>query len=101
MIGQDPAAGQRLVQTGTVTITVAKGQPEPSTTTVPDVVGMGQAEATGRLRQAGLDVAVAFEQECDPADPGCDYRQGVVWSQSPGGGTEVDDGSTVTIVVNP
>ncbi|MCI0633021.1 MAG: transglycosylase domain-containing protein [Actinobacteria bacterium] len=101
VIGQDPAGGERLVQTGTVSIIVAKGRPEPPTVTVPDVVGMGQGEATGRLRQAGLDVAVAFEQECDPADPSCDYRQGVVWSQSPGGGSDVDVGSTVTIVVNP
>ena len=107
VIGQDPAAGDRLIQTGTVTITVAKGEPEPSPSpdpeivTVPNVVGMGQAGATAALTQAGLGVSVSFAQVCDPADPACDYQQGVVWAQSPDGGAEVEAGTTVTIFVNP
>jgi penicillin-binding protein 1A len=106
VIGQDPAAGQRLIQTGTVTIAVAKAETEPSpppvvVLVVPDVVGLTQGAATSALHQAGFEVAVSAEQECDPLDPACEYRQGVVWAQSPSGGSEIPDGSTVTIVVNP
>jgi penicillin-binding protein 1A len=97
VIGQDPAAGERLVQTGTVTIVVARRAPER--VPVPNVIGMGQAEATSTLEAAGFAVSVAMTLECDPADPGCDYRPGVVWSQQPTG--QAEPGATVTIVVNP
>jgi penicillin-binding protein 1A len=99
VIDQEPRGGSRLIQTGTVTITVARRSPEPELVDVPNVVGMGQAAATSTLRAAGFRVSVVREQECDPADPGCDYLPGVVWSQSPTGTAE--RGSTVTIVVNP
>ena len=106
VIAQDPEPGERLIQTGTVTITVVKGELEPSPppaelVTVPDVIGMTQGAANAALRGAGFDVSVSLDQECDPEDPACDYRQGVVWAQSPSGGEQAEDGSTVTIVVNP
>jgi hypothetical protein len=99
VIDQDPRGGSRLVQTGTVTITVARGSPEPETVRVPNVVGMSQADATAVLERAGFGVRVVFEQACNPDDPECEYVQGAVWSQSPAG--EAEPGSTVTIVVNP
>ena len=106
VIAQDPEPGERLIQTGTVTITVVKGELEPSPppaelVTVPDVIGMTQGAANAALRGAGFDVSISLDQECDPEDPACDYRQGVVWAQSPSGGEEAEAGSTVTIVVNP
>jgi penicillin-binding protein 1A len=97
VIDQSPAGGSRLIQTGTVTITVARGSPELAD--VPNVVGMGEAAATAALRGAGFDVSVVRLQECDPADPGCNYRPGVVWRQEPSGSAE--PGTTVTITVNP
>jgi serine/threonine-protein kinase len=99
VIDQDPSGGSRLVQTGTVTITVARGSPEPETVPVPNVVGMSQADATAVLERAGFGVRVVFDQACDPDDPECEYVQGAVWSQSPTG--EAEAGATVTIVVNP
>jgi penicillin-binding protein 1A len=99
VIAQQPDGGSRLIQTGTVTITVARGRPEPETVRVPNVVGMPEGGATSQLRNAGFDVAVVNEEECDPDHPLCDYRSGVVWAQSPTGTAEV--GSTVTIYVNP
>jgi penicillin-binding protein 1A len=99
VIDQEPRGGSSLVQTGTVTITVARGQPEPEMADVPNVIGMGQAAATSALRGAGFEVAVLREAECDPSDPSCVYLPGVVWAQSPTGRAEV--GSTVTIRVNP
>jgi beta-lactam-binding protein with PASTA domain len=99
VIDQEPRGGSSLIQTGTVTITVARGQPEPEMADVPNVIGMGQAAATSALRGAGFEVAVLREAECDPSDPSCVYLPGVVWAQSPTGRAEV--GSTVTIRVNP
>ncbi len=103
VIAQDPAAGERLIQTGTVTITVSEGiaTPEPTPVLVPSVVGMPEGAARAALRQAGLAVAVSYEAECDPADPACQYRPGAVWAQSPPGGSSVDEGSSVALVVNP
>src|SRR3990170_3104111 len=103
VIAQDPEPGEGLIQTGTVTITIVKGapSPEPSLAQVPNVLGMSQAVATAALHQAGFRVSASFAEECDPEDPTCGYRQGVVWSQSPAGGTPAEEGSSVSIVVNP
>ncbi|HKN81580.1 MAG TPA: PASTA domain-containing protein, partial [Actinomycetota bacterium] len=105
VIAQDPGGGSRLIQTGTVTITVAKGAPEPSPAPdlapVPNVVGMQRGAAEAAIRQAGFVASVSDAEECDPDDPACDYRPGVVWSQSPDAGAQQEQGSTVTIFVNP
>ena len=101
VIAQDPGGGSRLIQTGTVTITVAEGEPPPELATVPNVVGMQRGAAEEALAQAGFDASVSFAEECDPDDQACDYRPGVVWSQSPDPGAQRGQGSTVTILVNP
>jgi penicillin-binding protein 1A len=102
VVGQDPTAGSRLIQTGTVTISVARGAPpEPELVTVPNVIGRSQGAATAALTNAGFTVVISVEPQCDPSDEGCDYRPGIVWDQSPGGGAEVEPGATVSLVVNP
>ena len=103
VISQDPSGGSQLLQTATVTITVVKtrASPSPSAATVPDVVGLTRGAASAALQGAGFVVSVVLQQGCDPADPNCDYRKGVVWSQNPDGGRGASTGSTVTIVVNP
>ncbi len=103
VIAQDPGAGELLMQTGTVTITVVKGQvsPTPTLVVVPNVVGMTEGAATAALRNAGFEVAVVYEAQCDPADPTCDAQPGIVWAQTPAGDKTAEPGSTVTIVVNP
>ncbi len=100
---QDPSGGSQLLQTATVTITVVQGSssPSPSSATVPNVVGLTRGAASAALQTTGFVVSVVLQEQCDPADPICDYRKGVVWSQSPGGGSQVVIGSTVTIVVDP
>jgi penicillin-binding protein 1A len=98
VIAQDPAAGQRALQTSAVTITVSQ---KVSTATVPNVVGMSQGAARAVLRNAGFETSVQEQQECDPADPSCVYRKGVVWAQSPSAGAKLPVGSTVTVIVNP
>jgi len=68
---------------------------------VPNVIGMTQGAATAALRKAGFSVTIIEEPQCDPSDPACDYKKGVVWAQSPVGGRTAPAGSTVTIRVNP
>ncbi len=99
VIGQDPSGGDRAMQTSTVTITVAGSG--GATDAVPDVVGMKRGRASTTLSNAGFDVKIVQDAECQPSDPSCDYRAGVVWSQSPDAGKQAQVGSTVTIVVNP
>ncbi|HEY8115506.1 MAG TPA: transglycosylase domain-containing protein [Actinomycetota bacterium] len=104
VIAQDPGGGSRLILTGTVTITVARGAPEPSPAPdlapAPNVVGMPRGAAEAEIQQAGF-VASVSTGECDPDDPSCDDRPGVVWSQSPDAGAQRERGSTITIFVNP
>jgi eukaryotic-like serine/threonine-protein kinase len=95
VVDQEPVGGSRLTQTGTVTITVASGDPQPETVQVPNVIGMQEGAASAALRQDGFEVAVVRER----CDPGCDRRPGAVWAQSPTG--EAPSGSTVTIYANP
>ena len=102
VVAQDPPAGSQLIQTGTVTISVARGgPPEPELVTVPGVVGRTQAAAAAALTNAGFTVVISFEPDCDPNAEGFDYRPGIVWDQSPGGGAQVEPGSTVNLTVNP
>ena len=104
VIAQDPREGSSLVQTGTVTITVADGTaatPGPASAAVPNVLGLPRGNASEVLRQAGFHVSVSVQQQCDPESEGCEYRTGVVWSQTPNGGDQANEGATVTIVVNP
>lgn len=63
---------------------------------VPNVVGMSQAAARSAIRRAGFNSAVV--RECSPSGGDEGLR---VWRQSPGGGTQARQGSTVTIWVNP
>ncbi|MGE5460562.1 MAG: transglycosylase domain-containing protein [Solirubrobacterales bacterium] len=102
VVAQDPDGGTQAQMTSTVTISVVEAvSPTPEVATVPNVIGSVRAAATAALHNAGFRVTVSYDRECDPVDPNCDYRAGVVWSQAPSGGTSAELGSTVTIVVNP
>jgi len=65
----------------------------PPVAAVPDVVGMPEADAIATLQQAGFTPAV--QQGNDPT-----VAPGLVARQDPPGGTEIEQGSTVTIVVS-
>jgi beta-lactam-binding protein with PASTA domain len=90
VIAQSPGAGAQVARGETVTITVSIGQPQVD---VPDVVGLGENRAAGRLSAAGL---TPVRQERTVTDPSQD---GVVVEQRPGAGTEVDEGAEVVIVI--
>jgi beta-lactam-binding protein with PASTA domain/predicted Ser/Thr protein kinase len=90
VIAQDPEGGSSVEQGATVTITVSTGIPKAS---VPNVVGLGPADAATQIGNAGL-VPVQREQTVtDPAD------DGVVVDQRPGAGATLDEGAEVVIII--
>lgn len=61
-------------------------------TTVPAVIGMRQERAEATVRDAGLDPETTRQESAKP--------KGVVLNQSPDPGAEVEEGSTVRLVVS-
>ncbi|GBE58109.1 serine/threonine-protein kinase PrkC [bacterium BMS3Abin01] len=92
VISQNPVAGQVLDEGSSVSIVVSKG-PEIQRVTVPGVVGDTEAAAITSLNTAGLVASSNPVPAPNPADIGN------VLSQSPAGGSVVDEGSTVVIDV--
>ena len=90
VLAQSPTAGSHVDKGTRVTITVAKAKPK---VTVPDVVGLTAAAAERQIRGAML-TPVTKERKVTNQD-----QDGQVLDQSPGGGSEVDKGTTVVIVV--
>jgi len=90
VIAQDPGGGSRVERGTTVTITVSTGRPRA---TVPNVIGLGVADAATQIGNAGL---VPVQRERTVTDPAED---GVVVDQRPGSGTELDEGAEVVIII--
>jgi serine/threonine-protein kinase len=96
VVDQDPAAGEQVDEGTDVTIAVSLGPPreaEAEAVTVPNVVGLDEQAAAAELSAAGLGVR---RSEAATTDEG---EGGMVVSQSPRGGADVDEGTTITIVV--
>jgi eukaryotic-like serine/threonine-protein kinase len=89
VIRTEPAAGATAPQGSTVGIVVSTG---PARVPVPDVVGNSQATAEQAISGAGLVASVQKVASTPTA-------KGVVSGQSPGAGTQVNPGSTVSIQV--
>jgi len=87
--GQDPKAGERVVEGAVVRINVSKGSKPVQ---VPNVVGQPYASAESTLQGVGFVVA---RQEVDSEAPAGD-----VISQSPAPGNTASKGSTVTLQVS-
>jgi serine/threonine-protein kinase len=84
-----PRAGEEVVRGTRITLFVSEG---PEQVAVPAVIGLSSDSAESELRAAGLTVAVQ-EQESEETE-------GTVIDQAPGGGSQVDVGTTVTITVS-
>jgi serine/threonine-protein kinase len=89
VVDQIPAAGQVVDEGSTVTIFVSNGKLDQ----VPDVVGLGQAEAETEIRDAGFSPSVRIKQVTAPD------QDGSVLSQTPRSGKEHRRGGTVIITV--
>nr|WP_281357620.1 transglycosylase domain-containing protein [Isoptericola sediminis] len=83
------------VQTGsTVTLWVSTGKvEEQQKVAVPNVVGQSAGSAESQLNRVGLGAAIVEE-------PSNDVQRGQVIRTEPGAGSEVDSGTTVTVVVS-
>ena len=92
VIAQSPAGGTQATPGSTVTIVVAQKPPNPKVA-VPNVTGDSAARAKSALRAAGFNVSVTTQTVTKKS------QDGIVLSQSPSGGTKVDKGATVTLVV--
>ena len=86
----DPPAGTQLENGSLVTVYVSAG---PAQVTVPDETGRKQADAKSDLEGRGFTVTITKQSVSDSS------QDGRVIDQTPPGGTKVDPGSTVTLVV--
>ncbi len=91
VISQSPRADNTVNRGSAVNLVVSKG-PEP--VTVPDVVGMTEADAQGNLVLAGLTVGNVTSDYSE------ETPEGSVISQSPRAGNSVNQGSAVNLVVS-
>jgi serine/threonine-protein kinase len=89
VIGQTPPAGQKIGQGSNITLFVSNGKLKD----VPDVTGLSQVDAETQLADAGFKPTARQR----PTDQQSD--DGIVLSQSPGGGAKRKEGSTVTVTV--
>ncbi|MGH9288677.1 MAG: Stk1 family PASTA domain-containing Ser/Thr kinase [Acidimicrobiales bacterium] len=88
VIGTEPQAGQQAPANATITLVVSSGQGQVG---VPDVVGRTEDNAQALLE--GFDVQTTDEPTNDP------NQDGRVLSQNPPANSQVDQGSTVTLVI--
>jgi eukaryotic-like serine/threonine-protein kinase len=88
VIRSEPGAGQQAAANATITLIVSSGQGQVG---VPDVVGRTEDNARALLQ--GFDVQTTDEDTSDP------NQDGRVLAQNPQGGAQVDQGSTVTLVI--
>jgi eukaryotic-like serine/threonine-protein kinase len=89
VIRSDPSAGRPVDRRSRVTLVVSSGAQQVE---VPDVTGQNQEDAVARLREEGLSAVVREKTSSEPVD--------TVVSQTPIGGQQVDQGSSVTIFVS-
>jgi serine/threonine-protein kinase len=89
VVFSEPRSGDSATHGSTVTVFVSQG---PKLAKVPVLVGTQRRVAVQQIRGRGLSPSVSEEESNSPS--------GEVISQSPSAGTEVEPGSTVSIVVS-
>ena len=92
VIDQDPEEDEEINAGDTVTLYVSSGTGIKQVE-VENLVGKTEEEATSILTKAGLKVNVGYKEDSSKATD-------IVLSQDPAAGETVDEGTTVTIVVN-
>jgi beta-lactam-binding protein with PASTA domain len=90
VIGQSPKANSEVKKGSRVSIVVSSG---PGSLALPNVVGQTGAQATAALQAAGLKPTTQNQASTK-------VKQGLVISTDPSAGTELQEGSPVTVVVS-
>lgn len=93
VIKTSPAVGTEAAKGSTIVLTISKG-PETKTTTVPALSGKTQAEAEAAIKEANLEVGSITQEYSD------EVEEGLVISQNPSSGKEVNENDTVSFVVS-
>jgi RHS repeat-associated protein len=93
VISQSPAGGAAVLPGSTVDLFVSTG-PAVVLVTVPDVLGQPQLNAEAAIAAAGLTVGPVSTQSSDTVPAGA------VISQDPPGGSQLSQGSIVSLVVS-
>ena len=86
-----PSAGSAVDKNSKVTLYVSKGK---ETVSVPGLVGLTQNDAESRIKANGFTVGTVTQQYSNS------YASGVVMSQSPSEGTQIEKGTTINFVVS-
>jgi eukaryotic-like serine/threonine-protein kinase len=89
ILEQNPAAGSRFPQKGSIDLVVA--EPAKVTVTVPDIVGMNSREALDALKLAGLRFGRRTNRESEKV-------AGTILDQNPAAGTQLEKQGQVDIV---
>ncbi len=97
VLDQRPAAGTDLAEGETVRVTVSLG---PTLTELPDVVGMPEAEAVGRIEAGGLVVGGRTTEHHEDVAEGAIIRSGLPEGVRPEPGGKVPKGTEVSLVVS-
>lgn len=93
VLDQSPSAGEEVPVGTTVGLVVAEAPEKPQLTKVPDVSGFTRTDAEATLTEMGLKVVVVENASEKVAD-------GVVITQLPEAGREVDPGTSVALSVS-
>ncbi len=89
VISQSPAGGTAATGSSAVNLVISLGRP-----VVPDVIGEAQADAIAAITAVDLTVGTVTQEHSDTVGAG------LVISQSPAGGTAVNIGTAVNMVVS-
>lgn len=91
VISQSPEAGTQVKEQRTITLIVSKGM---EITNAPDLRGMSRRDAELQLKNSGLALGTVEEQFVT------EVPAGMVASQNPKPGSQINKGSTVAIVIS-
>ncbi len=89
VVSQNPRPGSRIEEGASITITVSTG---PEAVPVPDVVGQDEESARLALESSGFSAEVVTTPS--------ESQAGIVVEQTPGAGSELESGGTVTLTVS-
>jgi eukaryotic-like serine/threonine-protein kinase len=89
VISQSPGAGQKIGQGSNITLFVSNGKVKE----IPDVTGLSQVDAETQIADAGFKPTVRQRPTDEPGE------DGTVLAQSPAGGANRNEGSTVTLTI--
>lgn len=91
VVGTSPAPASKATKDTEIKMQVSKGSERK---TVPNIVGKSEADARAALQNMGLTVG-SVDKEYNES-----YEAGIVLSQSPGNGSKVSEGSSVSFIVS-